>query len=34
MQGSVAVAGAAVRWLKNNLGIIDSSADVETLVRA
>ena len=31
-QGSVAVAGAAVRWLRDNLGIIESSSQVEILV--
>ena len=28
MQGSVAIAGAAVRWLRDNLGIIKSSSEI------
>lgn len=28
MQGSVAIAGAAVRWLRDNLSIINSSSEV------
>lgn len=31
LEGSVAIAGAAVRWLRDNLGIIKNSADVESL---
>lgn len=31
LEGSVAVAGALVQWLRDNLGIIDKSADVESL---
>ncbi len=31
LEGSVAVAGAAVQWLRDNLGIIESSADIESL---
>ena len=31
LEGSVAVAGALVQWLRDNLGIIRSSAEVETL---
>ena len=27
-QGSIAIAGAAVRWLRDNLGIIKNSADI------
>uniref|UniRef100_A0A667XZA7 glycerol kinase n=1 Tax=Myripristis murdjan TaxID=586833 RepID=A0A667XZA7_9TELE len=30
-QGSVAIAGAVVRWLKDNLGIIDGSEELEKL---
>ncbi len=28
LQGSVAIAGAAVQWLKDNIGIIKKSADI------
>ena len=31
LEGSVAIAGALVQWLRDNLGIIRSSAEVETL---
>ncbi len=31
LEGSVFIAGAAVQWLRDGLGIIDSSQDVETL---
>uniref|UniRef100_A0AAR2IPJ1 glycerol kinase n=1 Tax=Pygocentrus nattereri TaxID=42514 RepID=A0AAR2IPJ1_PYGNA len=31
LEGSVAIAGAVVRWLKENLGIIKSSSDIEKL---
>ena len=31
LEGSVAIAGAAVQWLRDNLGIIKHSADVEAL---
>ncbi|KAM9804818.1 glycerol kinase-like [Neosynchiropus ocellatus] len=34
LEGSVAVAGAVVRWLKDNLGIIQSSAEIEELAAA
>lgn len=30
-QGSVAIAGAVVRWLRDNLGIIKSSAEIGSL---
>jgi glycerol kinase len=33
LEGSVAMAGATVQWLRDNLGIIASSAEVETLAR-
>jgi glycerol kinase len=33
MEGSVAIAGALVQWLRDNLGIIGSSAEVEALAR-
>ncbi len=31
LEGSIAIAGALVQWLRDNLGIIDSSASVEAL---
>jgi len=31
LEGSVAVTGALVQWLRDNLGLIDSAAEVETL---
>ena len=31
LEGSIAIAGALVQWLRDNLGIIEKSADVETL---
>ncbi|KAF2354130.1 Glycerol kinase [Trinorchestia longiramus] len=31
LEGSVAIAGAAVRWLRDNLGILEKSSDVEAL---
>lgn len=34
LEGSVAVAGALVQWLRDNLGLIASSAEVETLARS
>jgi glycerol kinase len=33
LEGSIAVAGALVQWLRDNLKLIDSSAEVETLAR-
>ena len=30
-QGSVAIAGAAVAWLRDNIGIVDSSTDIGEL---
>ncbi len=33
LEGSVAVAGAAVQWLRDQLGIISGAADSETLAR-
>ncbi len=33
LEGSVAVAGALVQWLRDNLGLIDSAPEVETLAR-
>ena len=34
LEGSVAVAGALVQWLRDNLGLISRSADVEALARS
>jgi glycerol kinase len=33
LEGSVAIAGALVQWLRDNLGLIQSSADVEALAQ-
>jgi glycerol kinase len=33
LEGSVAITGALVQWLRDNLGIISSSSDVETVAR-
>ncbi len=33
LEGSVAIAGALVQWLRDNLGLIKTSADVESLAR-
>lgn len=33
LEGSIAVTGALVQWLRDNLGIIASSADVESLAK-
>jgi glycerol kinase len=34
LEGSIAIAGALVQWLRDNLGLIASSAEVETLARS
>jgi glycerol kinase len=34
LEGSIAIAGALVQWLRDNLGIIQSSAEIETLVNS
>lgn len=34
LEGSIAVTGSLVQWLRDNLGIIQSSPDVEALARA
>jgi glycerol kinase len=34
LEGSVAITGALVQWLRDNLGIIKKSSDVETLARS
>jgi glycerol kinase len=31
LEGSIAIAGALVQWLRDNLGMIEKSSDVETL---
>jgi glycerol kinase len=33
LEGSIAVAGSLVQWLRDNLGLIGSSAEIETLAR-
>lgn len=33
LEGSIAITGALVQWLRDNLGLIESSADVERLAR-
>lgn len=33
LEGSVAIAGALVQWLRDNLGLIQTSADIESLAR-
>jgi glycerol kinase len=33
LEGSIAIAGALVQWLRDNLGLIAASADVEALAR-
>uniref|UniRef100_A0A1A8UMQ5 glycerol kinase n=1 Tax=Nothobranchius furzeri TaxID=105023 RepID=A0A1A8UMQ5_NOTFU len=34
LEGSVAIAGAVIRWLKDNMGIVQSSSEIETLAAA
>jgi glycerol kinase len=34
LEGSIAITGALVQWLRDNLGLIEKSADIETLARA
>ena len=34
LEGSIAITGALVQWLRDNLGLIENSADIETLARA
>ncbi|WP_395665963.1 glycerol kinase GlpK [Methylocella sp.] len=34
LEGSIAIAGALVQWLRDNLGVIGVSAEVETLARS
>jgi glycerol kinase len=33
LEGSIAITGALVQWLRDNLGLIEDSSDVETLAR-
>jgi glycerol kinase len=33
LEGSIAIAGALVQWLRDNIGLIQESAEVETLAR-
>jgi glycerol kinase len=33
LEGSVAITGALVQWLRDNLGLIQTSADIESLAR-
>ncbi|HEY1755337.1 MAG TPA: glycerol kinase GlpK [Bryobacteraceae bacterium] len=34
LEGSVAIAGALVQWLRDNLGLIQSSSEIESLARS
>ncbi len=34
LEGSIAITGALVQWLRDNLGLIESSAEVEALARS
>jgi len=34
LEGSVAMAGATIQWLRDNLGLIRTSAEIETLARS
>jgi glycerol kinase len=34
LEGSVAMAGATIQWLRDNLGLIGASAEIETLARS
>lgn len=34
LEGSIAIAGALVQWLRDNLGLIQASGDIETLARS
>jgi len=33
LEGSIAIAGALVQWMRDNLGLIDKSSDIEPLAR-
>ena len=34
LEGSIAISGALVQWVRDNLGMIEKSADIETLARS
>jgi glycerol kinase len=34
LEGSIAITGALVQWLRDNLGMIEKSSDIETLARS
>jgi len=34
LEGSIAITGALVQWLRDNLGLIDKSSDIETLANS
>jgi len=34
LEGSIAITGALIQWLRDNLGLIQSSAEVETLAKS
>jgi len=34
LEGSVAITGALVQWIRDNLGLIEKSSDIETLARS
>ncbi|MEA2756276.1 MAG: glycerol kinase, partial [Aliidongia sp.] len=34
LEGSIAIAGALVQWLRDNLGLIHSSGEIEALARS
>src|SRR5439155_14814445 len=34
LEGSIAITGALVQWLRDNLGLIENSSDIETLARS
>jgi glycerol kinase len=34
LEGSIAITGALIQWLRDNLGLIDKSAEVEALARS
>src|SRR5207245_5716196 len=33
LEGSIAITGALVQWVRDNLGLIQKSSDIETLAR-
>src|SRR5205814_6221155 len=34
LEGSIAITGALVQWLRDNLGLIGASSEIETLARS